>query len=379
MHEDGRRPEADVLQAADSLSFLETMVPLVLAWSERGYGANAAAKLRHSRDRIAPGLTVAPRRGARLVADALEQLGAAPARSAASSATGRRPPTPPRRPRSGCWQRPRSSARAACSGSPASASPGMPLFPGHPPFQVLSYRTPQGIRAAGDPPWGPVNDAGLGYMSEFVLGSQHTGAHIDAHAHMTLGPEDRWHGGRATTDLGDFGPLTGDATEIPPLWRRGVLYDVPGLRGSDALPAGEPVTADEVLAIEAPRASRPARATSRSSARATSAPGRTRSGSPATAAPARTSPRRGCSPERGVVAVGSDTETFEVQPAPDPGEPANPQPVHTLLLIEKGVYIMESLDLEALAAAQVREFLFVALPLAIRGATGSMLDPVAVV
>jgi kynurenine formamidase len=81
---------------------------------------------------------------------------------------------------------------------------------------------------------------------------------------------------------------------------------------------------------------------------------------------------------RGVVAVGSDTETFEVQPAPDPGEPANPQPVHTLLLIEKGVYIMESLDLEALAAGGVHEFLFVALPLAIRGATGSMIDPVAV-
>jgi len=98
--------------------------------------------------------------------------------------------------------------------------------------------------------------------------------------------------------------------------------------------------------------------------------------------------RRGAGPDisaarlladRGVVAVGSDTETFEVQPAPDPGEPANPQPVHTLLLIERGVYIMESLDLEALAAAAVREFLFVALPLAIRGATGSMVDPVAVV
>jgi kynurenine formamidase len=52
--------------------------------------------------------------------------------------------------------------------------------------------------------------------------------------------------------------------------------------------------------------------------------------------------------------------------------------VHTLLLIEQGIYILESLDLEELAAAGVREFLFVALPLAIRGATGSMIDPVAV-
>ena len=28
--------------------------------------------------------------------------------------------------------------------------PKMPLFPGHPTFEVVSYRTPQGIRAAGD-------------------------------------------------------------------------------------------------------------------------------------------------------------------------------------------------------------------------------------
>jgi kynurenine formamidase len=68
-----------------------------------------------------------------------------------------------------------------------------------------------------------------------------------------------------------------------------------------------------------------------------------------------------------------------VQPAPDPGTPANPQPVHTRLLIESGVYIMESLDLEQLAADGVHEFLFVALPLKIAGATGSMLDPLAVV
>ena len=82
--------------------------------------------------------------------------------------------------------------------------------------------------------------------------------------------------------------------------------------------------------------------------------------------------------ERRVVATGSDTETYEVQPAPDPGTPRNPQPVHTHLLIELGIYLMESLDLEGLAADEVYEFLFVALPLKIRGATGSMLDPVAV-
>lgn len=256
--------------------------------------------------------------------------------------------------------------------------PKMPIWPGHPTFEVVSYRTPHGSRVAQDHHWGLPNDACLGFMSELVIGTVHTGAHIDAHAHMTVGEDDRFHGGTAHEHLSDFGPVIGDATEIPPLWRRGVLYDVPRHRGLDALPAGSPVTADELLAIEAEtgvRAGAGDIALVRTGYLA---------GWPD---PERLAASRGAGPdisaarllvERGVIATGSDTETYEVQPAPDRGTPANPQPVHTLLLIESGVYILEGLDLEALAAAGVREFLFVALPLAIRGATGSMVDPIAV-
>jgi kynurenine formamidase len=257
--------------------------------------------------------------------------------------------------------------------------PKMPLWPGHPTFEVVSYRTPQGSRAQQDHHWGLPNDACLGFMSELVIGTTHSGAHIDAHAHMTVGDDDRWHGGSALTDLGDFGPVTGDATEIPPLWRRGVLYDVPGHRGVDALPAGDPVTADELRAIEA--------ATGVAAGAGDVALVRTGylSGWPD---PDRLAASRGAGPdisaarlllERGVVATGSDTETYEVQPAPEHGHPRNPQPVHAHLLIEHGVYIMESLDLETVAEAKVYEFLFVGLPTKIRGATGSMLDPIAVV
>jgi kynurenine formamidase len=256
---------------------------------------------------------------------------------------------------------------------------GMPLFPGHPPFSVLAYRTPQGLRAAGERPWGVDNDVCLGYMSELVMGTTHSGAHIDAHAHMTVGDDDRWHGGCARTDLGDFGPLRGDASEIPPLWRRGVLYDVPGHRGVDALGAGEPVTAAEIEAIEA--AGTPAAGAGDVALFRTGClrfwPDREALAAHKGAGPDISAAR--LLAEREVVAVGSDTETFEVQPAPDPGVPTNPQPVHTLLLIEHGIYIMEGLDLEAIATEGIREFLFVALPLAIRGATGSMIDPVAIV
>ena len=255
----------------------------------------------------------------------------------------------------------------------------MPLFSGHPTFEVVSYRTPHGSRVTEDHHWGLPNDACLGYMSELVIGTTHTGAHIDAHAHMTVGEDDRWHGGRAGEHLGDFGPIRGDAPEIPPLWRRGVLYDVPGHRGIEALPAGEPVGAAELMAIES--------ATGVAARSGDVALVRTGylSGWPD---PERLAATRGAGPdisaarlllERGVVATGSDTETYEVQPAPDRGDPANPQPVHTLLLIEHGIYLLESLDLEDLAAVGVHEFLFVALPLAIRGATGSMVDPVAII
>ncbi len=258
--------------------------------------------------------------------------------------------------------------------------PGMPLFPGHPQFQVLGYRTPQGLRAAGEQPWGPENDAGLGYLSEIVFGSTHTGAHIDAHAHMTIGEDDRWYGGSALTDLGDFGPLRGDASELEPTWTRGLLYDLPGFRGVEFLGRGEPVTAEELRAagsaqgIEEPREGDVVLVRT----------GYMRHWPDAERMVEHRGPGPDISAARwladcGVHATGSDTETYEVQPAPDPGAPSNPQPVHTHLLIEHGVYIMENLDLEELARDRVYEFLFVALPLKIRGATGSMIDPVAVI
>lgn len=257
---------------------------------------------------------------------------------------------------------------------------GMPLFPGHPAFEVHSFRTPRGLRVAGDKPWGPHNDIGLGYMSEVVSGSMHSGAHIDALAHITLGPEARWYGGStADLHLGDFGPTRGDGSKLPPILTRGVLLDVAAYRGVDALPRGQPVSAEELQAV--------AQAEGVSVGRWDVVLVRTGllrywPDEQQLAA------HRGAGPDlsaarwlvdRGVVATGSDTETYEVQPAPDPGIPSNPQPVHTHLLIEHGIYIMESVYLENLAREQAYEFLFVALPIKVVGTTGSMIDPVAVV
>lgn len=257
---------------------------------------------------------------------------------------------------------------------------GMPLFGSHPPFEVTMYRTPSGLRGDGEEPWGPVNEVNLGYMAEVTSGTSHSGAHVDALAHITIGADDHWYGGvSAHEHLGDRGPKIGDGSKLPHFITRGVLLDVPGYRGIDALPAHDTVNAEELQAVARHQGVeiQPGDTVLVRTGYLSKWPDPEGLALHRTAGPDISAARWLL--ESGVVATGSDTETYEVQPAPDPGEPANPQPVHTLLLIEQGIYLFESIYLEDLAAAGVHEFLFIALPTKVEGATGSMLDPVAII
>lgn len=76
---------------------------------------------------------------------------------------------------------------------------GMPMFPAHPPFQVLTYRTPRGIVNQGDQDWLGENDVNFHWNSEMVMGTVHSGTHVDAFAHITCGTEHEWFGGAALT------------------------------------------------------------------------------------------------------------------------------------------------------------------------------------
>jgi kynurenine formamidase len=79
--------------------------------------------------------------------------------------------------------------------------------------------------------------------------------------------------------------------------------------------------------------------------------------------------------KRNVMIVGSDNWAVEVRPYPDRGLFL---PVHGYLLNVNGVYLIENLDLEALARDKVNEFAFVVAPLKLRGGTGSSVAPIAV-
>jgi len=73
--------------------------------------------------------------------------------------------------------------------------------------------------------------------------------------------------------------------------------------------------------------------------------------------------------------VGSDTCCVEVNPNPDPKLSS---PVHQILLVANGIYLIESLKLDDLLEKRIHEFAFIVQPLKLRGATGSSVAPVAV-
>ncbi len=79
--------------------------------------------------------------------------------------------------------------------------------------------------------------------------------------------------------------------------------------------------------------------------------------------------------ERKVTATGGDTSTNEVSPSPSQGVVI---PVHQELMMKNGIFNIENMTFEELAAERVYEFLFVATPIRFKGATGSPLRPLAI-
>jgi kynurenine formamidase len=82
--------------------------------------------------------------------------------------------------------------------------------------------------------------------------------------------------------------------------------------------------------------------------------------------------------DRQVLAVGADNMAWDVPGLRDP-ELGCIMPGHLILLARRGIYIIENLILEDLAASGHRRFDFICTPLKFVGATGSPVRPVAVI
>ena len=82
--------------------------------------------------------------------------------------------------------------------------------------------------------------------------------------------------------------------------------------------------------------------------------------------------------ERMVSAVGADNMAWDVPDERDP-ETGSTLFAHIFLLAQKGIYIIENLNLEELARDHRWVFAFLAVPLKLEGATGSPVRPLALV
>lgn len=247
---------------------------------------------------------------------------------------------------------------------------GMPCSPSHPGFRMaLLYRH-------GD---GPANATGLGDAElsgagELIVTGGHVGTHIDALCHAALGG--KLHGGHDAFQASRGGRFTVHGVEtVPPLICRGVLADIPGLLSLPRLPAEFGITDEHLCAALAGARVEPGDAVLVRTGwpqlyadpvayvgRGSGVPGITESGAKFLAG-------------LGVRVVGTDTTVTDRTFA---GREYHRLPAHGVLLVEHGVYLIEVMNLEELAALTRSDFLFLAAPLRITGATGSPIRPLAV-
>jgi kynurenine formamidase len=80
--------------------------------------------------------------------------------------------------------------------------------------------------------------------------------------------------------------------------------------------------------------------------------------------------------DNGIALVGADNIAVEVGPSTVPG---SAMPLHVAAIRDRGIHLLELLDLEELAARDVVEFMLVVAPLNIVGGVGSPCAPVAVI
>ena len=241
---------------------------------------------------------------------------------------------------------------------------GMPHFPTHPPY-LYSL-----TKKHGDLVQGGISSA----ADALALGS-HVGTHIDALCHFSR--DGKLHGQVDVAPIQSYGGGIGHLSidTVPPILRRGVLLDIAGLIGTDSLPRDFVIAPDHLEAARRAHGvnirsgdvvllrtgwgqfwSDPIRFIAGGEGGQAAGPGLAIEGA------------RWLS-EQGIYAAGSDTVAFEKVPSA--------MPVHVHLLVESGIHIIENLNLEALAKASVYDFLFIALPLKIQGATGSPIRPIA--
>ncbi len=214
-----------------------------------------------------------------------------------------------------------------------------------------------------------------GSAAGLMMVSDHSGTHFDALCHQSA--DLVMYGGiRVGPDVQTpYGFTRLGIETVPPVIRRGVLLDIPALAGVAELPEGYAITRGDLERACARQRVRPSGGDVllvRTGAgrhwddedRYLRAAGVGKDGTI-------------WAGELGLYAVGADNVTWDVVGLEDP-ETRMTNYSHVHLIAQRGVHIVKNLYLEPLAADGHSSFLFVCLPLKVRGATGSPVRPIAI-
>ncbi|MGD1879011.1 MAG: cyclase family protein [Kiloniellaceae bacterium] len=243
---------------------------------------------------------------------------------------------------------------------------GMPQSPNHPPFQMILERRRGGRYRPGD----------TSAANEIIITGGHVGTHVDALSHFSCGG--KLHGGVDAFEAQAGGRFKDHGVEkLPPVFGRGILIDLPTHLGEACCAPGYEITIGD---LERAAAGAGVTIGAGDTVLVRTGWGRLWDDRDAFLGLDAGLPGPGADAiawlcERGVRVVGSDTIAFEHIAA---GKGLSELPGHKILLVDHGVPIIETLDLETLAEAGPGEFLFVMAPLKLVGATASPVRPLAV-
>jgi kynurenine formamidase len=255
-------------------------------------------------------------------------------------------------------------------------------WPGHSPAEVISFRTPEGVKRQKD----------LGFMqgkkdhwhSNAIFINDNVGTQVDSLCHITKGDDNVWYNGYKEAEWGgNFGPRKACADKMPPIVTRGVLIDVAGAKGQVPLPSEYEIGPDELRVVLAKQG-------------VDVQPGDAvfiRTGimslwgdyghdkaklAPHDSAGINLAAAKWLVEEKGAVLIGADTSGLECT-GKCWKQPQDFYPAHVYLLVDQGVYIGEFHNFEELARDKVYEFLYMVSVNKLRGATaGFTLRPLAI-
>lgn len=253
---------------------------------------------------------------------------------------------------------------------------GMPswhLF-GDPRYQFWLTHTPRGTAVDDPARVGAAQNEKVAYTGDAVSMYTHTGTHIDALNHFGLKGE-VWNGFKADEHLGDRGWKKTGVEKFPPIIARGVLIDVAGCKGVAKLPDSYQITVQDLQHALARQKTQlqPGDVVLIRGGRMTAwpddekyvhnQPGLSLGGA------------RFLAEDQQVMVIGGDNLSLEHFPVEGKD---NWIPVHTYLLAQRGVPIIEVINLEELARDRVYEFAFIAASLKFRGASAAPFRPLAI-